>query len=96
MLTGTVAGLYPALVLSSFKPIAVLKGRFKSGSGGVALRNALVVFQFAISVVLIICTIVINNQMQLMPGNKLGFIKDNIIAVKGTYSLQNNRQAFSK
>ena len=82
---GVVAGLYPALVLSSFRPIAVLKGRFKSGSGGVALRNALVVFQFAISVILIICTIVINSQMQFMLGNKLGFTKDNVIAIKGTY-----------
>lgn len=91
---GIIAGLYPALVLSSFKPIAVLKGRFKSGSGGVALRNGLVVFQFAVSVILIICTIVINSQVQFMLGNKLGFTKDNVIAVEGMYRLQNNRQAF--
>ena len=77
---GIIAGLYPALVLSSFKPIAVLKGRFKAGTGGVALRNGLVIFQFAISVILIICTIVINSQMQYMLGNKLGFTKDNIIS----------------
>jgi putative ABC transport system permease protein len=94
VLIGIVAGLYPALVLSSFRPIAVLKGRFKSSKGGVALRNGLVIFQFAISVILIICTIVINSQMQFMLGNKLGFTKDNIIAIDGTYRLQNNRQAF--
>jgi len=91
---GIIAGLYPALVLSSFKPIAVLKGRFKSGSGGVALRNGLVVFQFAVSVILIICTIVINTQMQFMIGSKLGFTKDNIIAVEETQRLKNNRQVF--
>ncbi|MFT3705327.1 MAG: FtsX-like permease family protein [Agriterribacter sp.] len=92
--TGIIAGLYPALVLSSFKPIAVLKGRFKSGSLGMSLRNGLVVFQFAVSVVLIICTVVVNNQMQFMLGNKLGFTKDNVIAVEDTYRLLNNRQAF--
>ncbi|HVX26199.1 MAG TPA: ABC transporter permease [Parafilimonas sp.] len=91
---GGLAGLYPALVLSSFRPIAVLKGRFKSGARGVALRNGLVVFQFAISIFLIIGTIVINSQMQFMLGSKLGFKKDNIIAVRQTFNLQNNRQAF--
>jgi putative ABC transport system permease protein len=94
ILVGIIAGLYPALILSSFKPIAVLKGRFKSNTGGVALRNGLVIFQFAVSVILIICTIVINGQMQFMLGNKPGFTKDNIIAVNGTYNLQNNRRAF--
>jgi putative ABC transport system permease protein len=94
ILIGFIAGLYPAMVLSSFKPIAVLKGRFKSNTSGVALRNGLVVFQFAISVILIICTIVINGQMQFMLGDKLGFTKDNIIVIEGAYSLQNNRQAF--
>jgi len=94
VLIGIVAGLYPALVLSSFRPIAVLKGRFKSNTSGVALRNGLVVFQFAVSVILIICTIVINSQMHLMLGNKLGFTKDNVIAVNNIYSLQNNGEAF--
>ena len=94
VLIGIVAGLYPAMVLSSFRPIAVLKGRFKSNTKGVALRNGLVVFQFAVSVILIICTIIINSQMQFMLGNKLGFTKDNIITVNNMYSLQNNRQAF--
>ncbi|HSB94721.1 MAG TPA: ABC transporter permease, partial [Flavitalea sp.] len=56
ILIGILAGLYPALVLSSFHPITVLKGRFKSGSSGQALRNSLVIFQFAISAILIICT----------------------------------------
>lgn len=82
IITGLAAGLYPAFILSSFRPIQVLKGKFKSGSYGLALRNGLVVFQFAISVILIICTIVVNNQMNYMTnGNELGFNKSNTIII---------------
>ena len=93
IITGIIAGLYPAFVLSSFKPVNVLKSRYKSGARGVALRNGLVVFQFSISVILIICTIVINSQVLFILQDKLGFKKDNIIAINGLYQLQ-NRQAF--
>jgi putative ABC transport system permease protein len=84
LITGFVAGLYPAFILSSFNPIMVLKGRFKSNNYGLALRNGLVVFQFFISIVLIIATLVVNNQMKYMLGNKLGFKKDHVIVVERT------------
>jgi putative ABC transport system permease protein len=94
LITGFVAGLYPAFVLSSFNPIMVLKGRFRSNKYGLALRNGLVIFQFAISVILIIATIVVNNQMNYMLGNKLGFKKDHIIVVERTDLVENQFPAF--
>ena len=94
LITGVIAGLYPAFVLSSFNPIMVLKGRFKSSGYGLALRNGLVVFQFAISVMLIISTIVVNRQMNYMLGNKLGFKKDHVIVLERTDMVENQLPAF--
>ncbi|HEU5366152.1 MAG TPA: ABC transporter permease [Hanamia sp.] len=78
---GFIAGIYPALVLSSFKPIVVLKGRFSTGTKGILLRKGLVVAQFTISITLIICTIIVYSQMKYMRGQDLGFNKDQMIIV---------------
>lgn len=78
---GAIAGLYPALVLSGFKPISVLKGRFSSGTKGVLLRKSLVVAQFTISIALIIGTIVVYTQMKYMRNQELGFNKDQVLVV---------------
>jgi putative ABC transport system permease protein len=78
---GVIAGLYPALLLSGFRPIAVLKGRFGSGKKGLALRQGLVVFQFAISIALIVGTIVVFNQLKFMRSQELGFKKDQMMII---------------
>lgn len=74
LLLGTfLSGFYPALVLSGFKPIVVLKGKFKSNKSGLLLRKGLAVFQFAISFILIVGTLLIYKQIQFMQNQELGF-----------------------
>jgi len=94
-ITGLLSGIYPAFVLSSFRPIEVLRGKFKSGKQGRFLRSGLVVFQFSISVILIICTLVVNKQMKYMTSEKLGFNKEQTLIIERTDLLgEENTRAF--
>jgi ABC-type lipoprotein release transport system permease subunit len=98
---GFVSGSYPSLVLSSFQPTAVLKGiRRRSSRSSSLFRNSLVISQFAISVALIFCTIVVYRQLHFMKNKDLGFIKDYVVIVPNPeesyetlkYELQQNTQ----
>ena len=79
IIVAVIGGSYPAMVLSSYKPIKVLKGNFKSTSSGSLLRKILIVTQFVISVGLIVCTIVIHNQLSFIQNKKLGYDKDHLV-----------------
>jgi ABC-type antimicrobial peptide transport system permease subunit len=79
LFTGIVSGSYPALLLSSFKPVQVLKGTLKLGKGSSLFRKALVVTQFVFSIILIISTAVIYNQLDYLQTKNLGVNKDNVL-----------------
>lgn len=87
LLVGVLAGLFPALYLSSFRPISVLKGFKMDQRGALGLRKTLVVLQFTISIALIIGAIIMVRQIDFMRSAKLGFDKEQVVIVKNASSL---------
>jgi putative ABC transport system permease protein len=91
---GTLAGLYPSIYLSSFKPIQVLKGIVSRGSKSSSMRSVLVVFQFTISIALIMATVIIDRQMSYILTKNLGFDKEQVLILSGTHTLDKKIPVF--
>lgn len=96
IITGLLAGSYPAFYLTSFKPAAVLKGTgtLKGSTGNIFLRNGLITFQFAVSTILIICTIIVFQQLQYTQNKDIGLNKENVVIISNANRLGSSEETF--
>jgi len=94
IIVGVLAGSYPAFYLTSFKPVEVLRGRIKAGMKSKGIRRILVIFQFTMSIGLIICTLLIFKQLRYLQNKDMGFDSNNVLVIKNAESLGSDKKAF--
>lgn len=94
LFSGFLSGAYPALLQSSFKLISSIRGTFKLKSSGSFLRNGMVVFQFVISIIMIVSTIIFTQQMDFIMNKNLGLDKENVLYLELDGELANSKEAY--